>query len=159
MSDREYVGKANPPSNSARTPRDQGLRLYNRLKDHLRSIRHTSGTLSESDFDCRSLVVQSGWQDAAETYKIQLFQPAWNNETGICFGIGKHGDSASTRANKRSPWDTLHPGRPWASDFGIGDARSKDQILPDLDKHFTTSTIHLDMNQILQGFVEVLRQL
>ena len=30
-------------------------------------------------------------------------------------GFGKHGDSAATRTNTRSPWDTLHPGRPWAT--------------------------------------------
>ncbi len=38
----------------------------------------------------------------------------WNSEVGICYGFGKHGDSAETRSNTRSPWDTLHPGRKWA---------------------------------------------
>jgi hypothetical protein len=45
---------------------------------------------------------------------INGFHPIWNDEVGICFGIGKHGDSADTRRNTRSPWDTLHPGRKWA---------------------------------------------
>ncbi|HZK66213.1 MAG TPA: DNA cytosine methyltransferase [Chloroflexota bacterium] len=42
----------------------------------------------------------------------------WNNETKICYGFGKHGDDPLTRSNTRSPWDTLHPGRKWASTEG-----------------------------------------
>ena len=60
-----YVGKADPQSETARTPSDQGIRLFNRLKDHLRSIGKANGTLEVSHFDCRFLVVQSGWQGAA----------------------------------------------------------------------------------------------
>ena len=48
-------------------------------------------------------------------YLIDRFKPIWNNETKVCFGFGKHGDNAATRRNTVSPWDTLHPGRPWAT--------------------------------------------
>ena len=37
----------------------------------------------------------------------------------MCDGFGKHGDSYSTRPNRRSAWDTLHPGRPWATHAGV----------------------------------------
>ncbi len=108
-----YVGKADPAVPNANNPIEQGEKLATRLNDHKRSINAVDN-LDVSDFDCRFLVVKSAWQNTAETYLINGFQPVWNDEVGICFGIGKHGDSALTRRNTRSPWDTLHPGRAWA---------------------------------------------
>ncbi len=115
-----YVGKADPDVAHAETPQDQGQALVNRLTHHARSIRlaeeHSAATLSLDHFECRFLVVDSAWQSVSETYLIRQYKPIWNKETGICEGFGKHGDSSSTRDNKRSKWDTLHPGRPWADD-------------------------------------------
>ena len=72
----------------------------------------------------------------------------------------KHGDAPSTRANLRSPWDTLHPGRDWAwRDPNMRDARSRDKIVADLRRHFSTSTVYRDLDQVLSGFIEELRQL
>lgn len=155
-----YVGKADPSHDTARTPLDQGTRIWNRLKDHLRNIGKTDTTLEVADFDCRFLVVQSGWQVAAEDYLINLFRPVWNSETGICYGLGKHGDAPSTRSNRRSPWDTLHPGREWAwRDPGMEDARSEEQILSDIQSHFKSTTIYRDVDQLLKGFLDELSQL
>lgn len=108
-----YVGKADPAEPQARDVEEQGTTLARRLSDHARSIGAVRN-LSLSDFSCQYLVVKSAWQGTAEQYLIDWFRPVWNSEVGICFGFGKHGDSASTRANTRSPWDTLHPGRSWA---------------------------------------------
>ena len=155
-----YVGKADPKSDTAKTPLEQGTRLANRLKDHARNIRKANDTIDIDDFEYRSLVVQSGWQSAAEDYLIHLFQPAWNSETGICYGLGKHGDDPKTRANLRSPWDTLHPGRDWAwRDPSMRDARSREHILADLKRHLTESNIFRDVGQVLDGFLDELRQL
>lgn len=113
-----YVGKADPASLDARNPIEQGERLYARLNgDHARSIRKAKN-LDLEDFECRYLVVKSAWQTTAESYLIAMFNPIWNDEVGICRGFGKHGDDPKTRANTRSPWDTLHPGRPWATREG-----------------------------------------
>lgn len=112
-----YVGKADPTSPVATTPVQQGTKLWGRLNDHRRSI-HSTSNLEINDFECRYLVVKSAWQGTAETYLISRFSPIWNNEVGVCYGFGKHGDSSSTRANTRSPWDTLHPGRAWATSAG-----------------------------------------
>ena len=68
-------------------------------------------------------MVRSAWQTTAEDYLIGRFQPVWNKQTGVCHGFGKHGDSPETRANKRSPWDTLHPGRQWATREGNQEAK------------------------------------
>lgn len=116
-----YIGKANPKLQNAKSVRDQGEKLAGRLREHFKSVSKAVNLL-KTDFDCRFLVVASGWEEAAEKHLINLYKPIWNSETKICFGIGKHGDAATTRANKRSPWDTMHSGRAWA----VGSA--KDQI-------------------------------
>src|SRR5690625_270334 len=110
-----YTGKSDPVSPAATTPVAQGQKLFRRLKEHAKSI-DKGEYIDLTGFEYRYLVVQSGWQTAAGRFLIDWFKPIWNNEMNICFGIGKHGDSSTTRANQRSPWDTLHPGRPWASD-------------------------------------------
>jgi len=112
-----YVGKADPAFSDARSPVEQGVKLWVRLGEHAKSIRSATN-LDIADFECRYLVVKSAWQGTAEMYLINHFKPVWNNEVGICYGIGKHGDAAETRTNTRSPWDTVHPGRPWATKEG-----------------------------------------
>ena len=91
-----HVGKADPAEHGADSVIDQGERLSVRLRDHQRSIT-AAQNLQDQDFDCRYLVVKSAWQNTAETYLIDKFKPVWNNEVGICYGFGKHGDSSDTR--------------------------------------------------------------
>ncbi len=152
-----YVGKAAPAEEAARTPREQGERLAARLNEHRKNIAKASGTLDIADFDCRFLVVQSGWERSAEDYLISLFRPIWNNEVNILYGLGKHGDSPETRANKRSPWDTLHPGRAWAT-ATIEDARDPAQIAADLRAHFAARPVFPGIPELLEAFFNELRQ-
>lgn len=152
-----YVGKAAPATSNARTPQEQGAKLCGRLSDHRKSIGKATSTLDLTDFEFRSLVVQSGWETAAEDYLIHLFSPIWNSETNILYGLGKHGDSATTRTNKRSPWDTLHPGRAWAV-ATTEDAKSVDQIDLDLAAHFARHPTYPDLEAVLTSFIEELRQ-
>lgn len=152
-----YVGQAAPLVNNARTPREQGARLCSRLSDHRKNIAKAAGTLDLDDFEFRSLVVQSGWETAAEDYLIHLFRPVWNSETNILYGLGKHGDDAATRANKRSPWDTLHPGRAWAAK-SAEDAKRVPQIMAELTAHFREHPVFTSLDQVLSSFLEELRQ-
>ena len=156
-----YVGKAEPERSTAETPASQGIRLSRRLQDHVRTIQavESGGTLSLADFEQRSLVIQSGWQSAAEEYLIGLFHPIWNRETKICYGFGKHGDAAETRANKRSPWDTLHPGRRWAHHAKLPDAHPRDQIIGNIRKHFGDTRVYQDLDEIVDVFMRDFRQL
>lgn len=155
-----YVGKADPRSDTAKQPMEQGEKLFSRLTEHRRSIRNAVETLNIDDFEYRSLVVQSGWQGAAEDYLIHLFKPIWNKETDICYGIGKHGDSPSTRGNRRSPWDTIHLGRDWAHrDPNMVDARSVATIKDDVHEHFLRVHVFRNMDDVLRSFLEELRQL
>ncbi|MCO6455240.1 MAG: Eco29kI family restriction endonuclease [Pirellulaceae bacterium] len=130
-----YVGKADPPTPEARSYIEQGKKLAQRLAEHAKSIRAASDTLRLEDFDCRFLVVQSGWQRSAEDYLLNLFKPIWNSK--ICFGFGKHGDDPRTRGNTRSPWDSLHPGRKWATKVGNKpNPRNTSQIIEQIAEHF-----------------------
>ena len=140
-----YVGKADPPK-GAKTPKEQGDKLWSRVREHANSIKEVEdhcgrsdlkGNLMLSDFAFRYLVTASGWQIAAEAHLISPFRPIWNKETSVVQGIGKHGDAAETRANERSRWDTLHPGRQWATHVGNKPNRlSVVEIKALVQKHF-----------------------
>ena len=88
---------------------------------------------------------------------IHLFRPIWNSETSILYGLGKHGDDATTRANKRSPWDTLHPGRKWA-EKSKEDAKSPTTIEAELSRHFEEHPVFPDLEHVLTSFLDELRQ-
>lgn len=128
-----YVGKADPKNPFAVSLEDQGQAIAKRLKEHAKSIGNTN--LSLDDFWYRAAPIQTGMQAAVEAFMIGLFRPIWNKEIKVCFGIGKHGDSALTRANKRSPWDTMHPGRAWAT-ATKEDQRDRDEIERKIKAHF-----------------------
>lgn len=107
-----YVGKAVPPgSRKGRTVREDHPALRARLRNHLRSIGE-AGNLAPSDFRFRSLTVTPVWISLAERFLIDAYEPVWN----VCLdGFGKHDSGRGRAAGKRSWWDTLHPGRPWAA--------------------------------------------
>ena len=153
-----YVGKADPAHPSAKDAVDQGVKLSDRLREHAKSIRKATTTLNIEDFDCRFLIVQSGFQKSAEDYLINMFKPIWNSETKICFGLGKHGDSSDTRVNKRSPWDTLHPGRPWA-DATLENQKSPGLIAEQIREHLERHRPYRDVREILDRFMVDMRQL
>ena len=152
-----YVGKAGPALHGARTAREQGQRLAARLNDHRKNIGKASSTLNVADFAARFLVIQSGWETAAENHLIHLFRPLWNNEVDVLYGLGKHGNSHETRANKRSPWDSLHPGRKWAAGTKE-DARSIARFEVDVRAHFAAQPVYRDTAQLLEAFFADLRQ-
>jgi hypothetical protein len=142
-----YVGKADPANAHAETAEAQGTALYNRLKEHAGSI--TKAKINLNEFRYRSAAIQSGMQSAVEDYLIRLFQPIWNKEVKVCFGIGKHGDKASTRTNKRSPWDTMHPGRKWAADTTM-DQAERSEIELRIEKHFKNHSVISDKVKLFE---------
>ncbi|WP_223531779.1 Eco29kI family restriction endonuclease [Pseudomonas sp. GL-RE-20] len=152
-----YVGQAAPDEASAKDAVGQGTKLSARLREHARNIRKVDATLNISDFDCRFLIVQSGFQTSAENYLINFFKPIWNSETKVCFGLGKHGDSSDTRANKRSPWDTLHPGRSWAESTAT-DQKPYEQIVEQVAAHLEVNKPYKDIHEIFDRFMVDMRQ-
>ena len=153
-----YVGKADPDNPSAKDAVSQGTKLSARLNEHARSIRKAGTTLDINDFDCRFLIVQTGFQKSAEDYLINFFKPIWNSETKICYGLGKHGDSSETRGNKRSPWDTMHPGRTWA-DATTEDQKSTEAIIERIHAHLMAYPPYTDIHEIFERFKEDMHQL
>lgn len=153
-----YVGKADPAHPHAKKPRTQGTRLHGRLRDHRKTIEK-AGNLEIADFECRYLVVASGWQITAENALIGMFQPIWNKETNILLGFGKHGDSADTRRNSRSPWDTLHPGRGWAGSEDLEDRRTTEEIIAKVKAHFEAHPPIVDASVILRTLLASVEEL
>lgn len=152
-----YVGKVDPKMPHARSAREQGPQLSSRLREHLKSVSHVDA-IAPQDFECRYLVITSGWQGAAENHLIHFYRPIWNNEVGICFGIGKHGDSAGTRKNLRSPWDTMHPGRPWAGSSELKNQKTQQQIAAELLVHFKEHPPIKRNSQAIQIMLEQMTQ-
>lgn len=148
-----YVGKADPELPDARSPRQQGERLSARLNEHRKNIERAEN-LNLADFECRYLVVATGWQTAAESALIGLFKPIWNKEIGILLGFGKHGDSAETRRNKRSPWDVLHTGRRWAASDTLKDSKTPQQIELEVQAHFAKNAPVTDIQHIVKELIK-----
>ena len=153
-----YVGQAAPSIRNARSAREQGAKLSSRLNEHRKNIAKAHSTLNLEDFEYRSLVIQSGWETAAEDYLIHLFKPIWNSETNILYGLGKHGDSAETRQNSRSPWDTMHPGRAWAAK-SANDAKRPEVISEELIAHFARYPAFASVDEVLASFLDELKQI
>jgi hypothetical protein len=87
-----------------------GQVLYRRLREHAEAIQQTSN-MKSSDFKCQYLVTDDIWIPFGESLLIEMFRPIWNIAID---GFGNH-DPGSGRYNlRRSPWDVIHPGRPWA---------------------------------------------
>ncbi len=95
------------------------LKAYNPLgkKNIGESIVKASDSVSAAsdlrlcDFTCRYLAVDDIWMPLAETLLIEKFQPVWHIAVD---GFGNHDPGKGRHDQKRSAWDTLHPGRDWA---------------------------------------------
>jgi len=107
-----YVGKA-VPSGVRRgvTLITDGTPLFSRINDHYKSIEAATN-LDASDFYVRWLVVESIWIPLGESVLIQHFAPVWN---AVIDGFGNHDPGNGRYAGLNTKWDTLHPGRLWAT--------------------------------------------
>jgi len=108
-----YVGKAVPAGarkGGYGLGADPGLALFKRLAEHAASIEQAEN-LRLTDFRCRFLVVDDIWIPLAESLLIEMFSPLWNRKID---GFGNHDPGSGRYNQQRSPWDVIHPGRPWA---------------------------------------------
>jgi hypothetical protein len=109
-----YVGKAVPPGarkGGLGLGVDPGQELLRRLAEHAASIEQAEN-LELRDFRCRYLVVDDIWIPLAESLLIEKFSPIWNHKID---GFGNHAPGSGRYNQQRSPWDVIHPGRPWAA--------------------------------------------
>jgi len=108
-----YVGKAVPAGarkGGFGLGADPGQVLYRRLAEHASSIDQANN-ISLAHFKCRFLVVDDIWIPLAESLLIEMYQPLWNRKID---GFGNHDPGKGRYNQQRSPWDAIHPGRPWA---------------------------------------------
>lgn len=107
-----YVGKADPPGRRQGRGRiaAETTVLHGRLREHAESI-NVAANLNLHDFRCRWLVLDPVWIGLTEQILITQYQPLWNV---VVEGFGNHDPGAGRRNQRRSQWDTLHPGREWA---------------------------------------------
>lgn len=102
-----YVGKA-------------GNRLGERLRKHAATISFADN-LDPNDFVVRVLAVRDCLVSAAEVVLIAEYEPMWNT---VITGFGNNPPGRGRCDQRRSAWDTLHPGRPWASALTVDRPRS-----------------------------------
>jgi len=109
-----YVGKAVPSgSRTARTKTSTEQTLFKRLNEHAKSINNASN-LNLSDFKCRFVILRDNDVDLIvplEAALIRLYAPLWNS---CVSGFGIHHPGGGRSGQKKSEWDTLHPGRSFA---------------------------------------------
>ena len=109
-----YVGKAVPAGarkGGFGLGEEPGQALYKRLCDHAKSINEAEN-LNAGDFFCRFLAVDDIWIPLAESLLIERFEPLWNRAMD---GFGNHDPGKGRYEQKMLPWDTMHPGRSWAT--------------------------------------------
>lgn len=110
-----YIGKAVPRGArkggfSSTDERDRSL--HSRLvRDHAKSISQVENLLL-TDFYVRWLILDQIWIPLGESVLIDWFRPLWNQHID---GFGNHDPGRGRHNGKKSRWDTLHPGRPWAN--------------------------------------------
>ena len=109
-----YLGKAVPPGwRTARTGTSETFDLYQRLREHTRSIQQ-GANLNIDDFRCKFMILNGIESDLivpVEAELIRRFMPLWNT---LVDGFGNHDPGAGRYNQARSEWDVLHPGRLWA---------------------------------------------
>lgn len=109
-----YVGKAVPAGarkGGYGLGADPKQALFKRLAEHAISIGQAENLRGE-DFLCRFLVVDDIWIPLAESLLIEMFSPLWNKKID---GFGNHDPGQGRHKQRRSAWDEIHPGRPWAA--------------------------------------------
>ena len=109
-----YVGKAVPPGwRTGRITSSSTTELYQRLREHTRSLQQTQN-LQSNDFQCRFIIlneVESDLIGPVEAALIRSYQPLWNM---VVDGFGNHDPGKGRYNQAKSEWDVLHPGRVWA---------------------------------------------
>jgi len=129
-----YVGKAIPAGGrkgGLGLDVPAGQVLYKRINEHAESIDHTK-SLNLKHFSCRYLVADDIWIPLGESLLIEKFAPLWNK---VVDGFGNHDPGAGRYQQQKSPWDTLHEGRPWANRLNQS-KKTPEAIRDSIIKHF-----------------------
>ncbi|WP_344177084.1 Eco29kI family restriction endonuclease [Streptomyces albidochromogenes] len=108
-----YVGKAvhKGGRKGLAIPDKAEAPLWERINQHRASLEQACD-LDAEHFRVRYLVAVDFFVSLAEQLMIRQFRPVWNT---LVDGFGNHAPGSGRGNQRRSPWDELHPGRPWSS--------------------------------------------
>ncbi len=134
-----YVGKAVPKgwrqARTANSTIESSFELYNRIKEHGRSISLGKG-LELSDFFCRFIILEGKESDLIGTVEaglIRKYRSIWNT---LIDGFGNHDPGKGRYEQAKSDWDVCHPGRLWAEKCQ-GAHSNKDDLLKKIEEFMT----------------------
>lgn len=130
-----YVGKAVPKGGRRgleAVSHTDTKALSSRIREHAKSVR-AAENLDIADFRARWLVVEDIWIALGESAMIRRYRPVWN---AVLDGFGNHDPGSGRIAGRRSMWDTLHPGRSWATKYPARDDTAA-QITQDVTQYIT----------------------
>jgi hypothetical protein len=122
-----YVGKAVPKGSrkgGVGLESKTGSALFGRLLKHSRSIENVSN-LNLADFKYRYVICEDVWITFCETMLIIRFKPLWNV---FVEGFGINVPGAGREKQRKSMWDTLHPGRPEARKLPPNDKNAAELV-------------------------------
>jgi hypothetical protein len=135
-----YIGKAIPKGGRkggfAEDAAAKGTALRDRLGQHLSSVSEVHN-LEAADFYYRYLMVDDIWIPLGENMLIEEFKPAWNR---VIDGFGNKDPGERRKAQYRSPWDVIHPGRQFADKLAQH-PKSAHAILAELAAYFATGAV------------------
>jgi hypothetical protein len=129
-----YVGKAMPKGGRKGTLEQDASKstaLRTRLTNHRKSLGEVS-SLEVDDFHVRFLVVDLIWIPLGESMLIRSFAPPWNL---VVEGFGINAPGKGRKDQRRSQWDTIHPGRAIA-EKRPPNGLTPDEILEKISRHF-----------------------
>jgi hypothetical protein len=109
-----YVGKAAAPGSRTGGSGEEAeldyvpnTNLFNRLWEHAKSLE-AANNLAPEEFRYRALVLDQVWIGLGEALLIHSYRPLWNQ---VISGFGIHVPGKGRKDQKKSEWDTIHPGR------------------------------------------------
>lgn len=135
-----YVGKAVPKGWRQSKNTNEGIvahELFGRLKEHSKSIEQAVN-LELSDFRCRFMILENSASNLISTVEAELirhYKPIWNTNID---GFGNHDPGSGRYNQKKSGWDILHQGRPWAEKC-VGESSTIDLIEKKVELYFANS--------------------
>lgn len=109
-----YVGKAVPSGSRKGATEEFRItdqdKIHSRLREHASTVEDAHN-LDLDGFRCRYLITAPVWIRLAESVAVNEYRPLWNS---VIDGFGIHDPGSGRYDQRRSMWDTLHPGRSWA---------------------------------------------
>ncbi len=148
-----YVGKAIPKGGRKGGLTKEisvvGRALADRLRQHSSSVNEAVN-LELADFYVRHLVVDDIWIPLGENMLIESFHPVWNRAVD---GFANKDPGNRRKAQFKSPWDVLHPGRKFAEKLGTG-GMSQDFITQRVKDYLAGRTLAKLPKEIVEQQIE-----